>query len=631
MSAPKPKQRSTNLTHEQKRLICLHSRQFPKTTQAQLGLWAKEQFGLDYVPSQAAISYMLKKRRQFELISGEGRDHKKLRTVKCPEVDSALANWFLYCQARQLRLPGDLVRHKARVFYELLRPQLPESVTSQPPQFSNGWMHSFMGRHGFSLGGGRGGKGRGGRLQDEEGDGRPRFAPETSVISTLDGLKAAFDGLAPENIYWLHETRLFYAMSPDRQDVPPGYHPEKKLTMLLSVNADGSDRLHPFVVGPHPLPPEIVADENRNFQFACNSKAWIPPTMLRDWLMALDWRMRVSDRNIVLIVDSVAATSVQKVSLSNVKMHFVERNHAGELCMRSLEMGIAAALKRRYRYQFLDYALDQREEGELDIFDVPLQKVVEWVAAGWQSIPRSRIMASFAQAGVPIMSETGNDIISDNRADDKLDAQIQVLLKRLKPMSPMRLLEVVAPSAERACDEDLTDADFADAALHSAQGSAGMLLSADDLTRHVSTSLPSSSEGSTVFETPDAAAVRRSATSFASEYPGFDQGYPGSVDDSWLAWSATQRAAVVAASQQPQPHQPPTDMEAVQTVIRLATEMNCDPSVMVELNRIQLAVTARAAEASAQAAQALQTATPPTMRNAGVCQFRFGAPTRRLL
>ncbi|POM68414.1 Hypothetical protein PHPALM_4626, partial [Phytophthora palmivora] len=104
----RPKARSTNLTHEQKRLICLHARQFPKTTQAQLGQWAKEQFSLDYVPSQAAMSYMLKKRAQFELVSGEGRDYKKLRTVKCPEVDSALANWFLYCQARRLKLPGDL-------------------------------------------------------------------------------------------------------------------------------------------------------------------------------------------------------------------------------------------------------------------------------------------------------------------------------------------------------------------------------------------------------------------------------------------------------------------------------------------------------------------------------------------
>ncbi|RLN94299.1 hypothetical protein BBJ28_00003840 [Nothophytophthora sp. Chile5] len=634
----RPKARSTNLTHEQKRLICLHARQFPKTTQAQLGQWAKEQFQLEYVPSQAAVSYMLKKRQQFELISGEGRDHKKLRTVKCPEVDAALANWFLYCQARRLRLPGDLVRHKARVFYELLAPQLPESVTSTPPQFSNGWMHSFMGRHGFSLGGGKGSKGgRGGRAAQsgpDVVDGRPRFAPESSVISTPDHLKAAVQGVDPENVYWLHETRLFYATSPDRQSSPAGYHPERKLTMLLAVNADGSDRLNPFFVGPHALPVDAVAAEDRGYQFAHNHKAWMPPTMLRDWLMALDWRMRVSNREIVLIVDSVAALSVQKASLSNVKLHYVERNHAGELCVRALEMGIAASAKRRYRYQFLDFALDRREEGQSDIYDVPLEKVVDWVTHGWQQIPRSRIMASFAHVGVLVTTESGAEIIPDNRADEKLDAQIQALLKRLKLNNPMRLIEVVAPSTERACDEDLTDADFADAALHATQGSAGMAVSAEDLTRHSASQISAgsqntvsttgnssqSNDGVAFYPQSTAAASRRSI----GDYAGFDQGYPGSMEDTWMSWNASQRVATPST-------QPVSELEAVQTVIRLATEMNCDPTVVLELNRIHAEVASRAPDASAASVSMVDLPHQMPMQNTGICRFSFGAPTRRLL
>ncbi|KAG2846723.1 hypothetical protein PC112_g1344 [Phytophthora cactorum] len=324
------KPRSANLTHEQKRLICLHARQFPKTTQAQLGQWAKEQFNLNYVPSQAAMSYLLKKRAQFELVSGEGRDYKKMRTVKCPEVDAALANWFLYCQ-----------------------------------------------------------------------------------------------------------------------------------------------------------------------------------------------------------------------------------------------------------------------------------KVVELVTRGWQQIPRSRIMAAFASVGVQVTTESGAEIVPDNRTDDKLDAQIQALLKRLKLVSPMRLVEVVSPSAEKACDEDLTDADFADSALHVTQGSVGMQVSTADLTRHVATTVSANSSGSsTPFES-------------RADYPGFE----GSLDDSWLEWSASQRAAV---------RQPISDLEAVQTTIRLATEMNCDPVVMMELNRIQSEVANRDPSASSSSTQTAPSQT--TARgNASICQFRFGAPTRRLL
>ncbi|OWZ17233.1 hypothetical protein PHMEG_0008851 [Phytophthora megakarya] len=418
--------------------------------------------------------------------------------------------------------------------------------------------------------------------------------------------------------------------------MPTGHHPEKKLTMLLAVNGDGSDRLNPFFVGPHPLPadPQVNVDE-RPYQFACNHKAWMPPTMLRDWLMALDWRMRVTNRQIVLIVDSVAAMSVQKASLSNVKLYFVERNHAGELCVRPLEMGIVASVKRRYRHQLLDYALDRREEGQLDIYDIPLQKVVEWVTQGWKQIPRSRIMASFAHVGVLITTETGAEIVPDNRADDKLDAQIQVLLKRLKLISPMRLIEVVSPGTERACDEDLTDADFADSALHSTQGSVGMQMSTDDMTRHSGAQLPissadNSSGSSTPFDAARPAARRNSnssnpASSFISEYPGFDQGYPGSLEDTWLAWSASQRAAVASA------RQPVSDLEAVQTTIRLATEMNCDPVVMMELNRIQTEVANRDPNASSSTTVIAPIQTTTTRGNASICQFRFGAPTRRLL
>ncbi|UIZ26300.1 hypothetical protein KXD40_002162 [Peronospora effusa] len=354
--------------------------------------------------------------------------------------------------------------------------------------------------------------------------------------------------------------------------------------------------------------------EERPYQFACNHKAWMPPTMLRDWLMALDWRMRVTNRNIVLIVDSVAAMCVQKASLSNVKMHFVERNHAGELCVRTLEMGVVAAVKRRYRYQLLDYALDRREEGQLDIHDIPLQKVVEWVVQGWQQIPRSRIIASFAHVGVMFTTETGAAVAQTT---------IQVLLKRLKLVSPMRLIEVVAPSSEKVSDENLTDADFADSALHAAQGTVGIQLSSDDLTRHTIVQESTNSDSFTpvdmqAFSSSPAAPRRNSnnASNVLSNYPGFEQGYPGSLNDSWLSHGAV--TAPVC--------QPVSDLEAVQKTICLATEMNCDPVVMLELNRFKTEVANRDPSTSTSAKL-----TTPTTRNAAVCQFHFGAPTRRLL
>ncbi|CAI5719554.1 unnamed protein product [Peronospora farinosa] len=248
---------------------------------------------------------------------------------------------------------------------------------------------------------------------------------------------------------------------------------------------------------------------------------------------------------------------------------------------------VVAAVKRRYRYQLLDYALDRREEGQLDIYDIPLQKVVEWMVQGWQQIPRSRIIASFAHVGVMFTTETGAAVAPDDRIDDKLDAQIQVLLKRLKLVSFMRLIEVVASSSEKVSDENLTDADFADSALHAAQGTVGIQLSSDDLTRHTIVQESTKSDSLTpvdmqAFSSSPAAPRRNSnnVTSVLSNYPGFEQGYPGSLDDSWLS-----HGAMTAPGRQPV-----SDLEAVQKTICLATRMNCDPVVMLELNRIKTEV-----------------------------------------
>ncbi|CAI5719710.1 unnamed protein product [Peronospora farinosa] len=135
----------------------------------------------------------------------------------------------------------------------------------------------------------------------------------------------------------------------------------------------------------------------------------------------------------------------------------------------------------------------------------------------------------------------------------------------------MRLIEVVASSSEKVSDENLTDADFADSALHAAQVQEST--NSDSLTPVDMQAFSSSP-----------AAPRRNSNNVSnvlSNNPGFEQGYPGSLDDSWLS-----HGAMTAPGRQPV-----SDLEAVQKTICLATEMNCDPVVMLELNRMKTEVT----------------------------------------
>lgn len=80
-------------------------------------------------------------------MKSEDWSSKRMRTVKHPELDTALANWFLYCQARQIRIQGDEIKAKAQTFFELMHV---DSDTGGS-QFSNGWLHSFQSRQVFTL------------------------------------------------------------------------------------------------------------------------------------------------------------------------------------------------------------------------------------------------------------------------------------------------------------------------------------------------------------------------------------------------------------------------------------------------------------------------------------------------
>lgn len=598
--------RSANLTHEQKRLICLYARQHPKETQAQLAQWAKGQFQLDHVPSQATISFMLKRRQQFELMAGEELGNKKMRTVKHPEVDLALANWFLHCQARQLRIPGELIRAKARVFFDLMANRLPPAAAKDPPQFSNGWMHSFMNRHGFS---------RASRKHKAPGDATGLVGSEPSPqpeIGDLNDLQAALEGVAHTDVFWLHETRLICALCPERQAETDDSR-RKRLSMLLCVNCDGSDRINPLLVGQEPLnvanlPPDAV----KAVQYAWNRRAWLAPLLIRDWLLALDWKMRVADRQIVVLVDSVAVTAMQKISLTNVTLRFISPA-TRSFFMAPLEARIVGTVKRCYRHAYLHHVLDQREDGHSNVYDVAIAKVIEWVSKGWQEVPHGCIGLGFAQAGVL----TDPSVLSDQeavevspRAEEKMDAQIQTLLNRLKLRSPLPLDEFIFPRAEQTEEEELSDEDFADSGLHATHG-AGACVDPDEVEEAAQRLAESENiQPPTPVRTPVA---REAGSTVAFADAGIAAAASGILPEpELLAWAEShQRQA------------PVDDVQALRRVIQLAREMRCDPSVTLELNRMLR-------ERSGGATSARSDATPsPSSRPATVCRFIRRASTRR--
>ena len=86
---------------------------------------------------------------------------------------------------------------------------------------------------------------------------------EVSVESTdawLEGLPSLLSSYEPRDVYNADEMRLFFNVLPGRtlaykgESCHGGKHSKDRLTVLLCVNSDGSDKQVPIVIGKFPKP-----------------------------------------------------------------------------------------------------------------------------------------------------------------------------------------------------------------------------------------------------------------------------------------------------------------------------------------------------------------------------------------
>jgi hypothetical protein len=81
-----------------------------------------------------------------------------------------------------------------------------------------------------------------------------------STDALLESLPSLLGGYEPRDIYNADETGLFFNVLPDRtlahkaESCHGGKYSKNRLTVLLCVNSDGSDKQVPIVIGKSPKP-----------------------------------------------------------------------------------------------------------------------------------------------------------------------------------------------------------------------------------------------------------------------------------------------------------------------------------------------------------------------------------------
>jgi hypothetical protein len=105
-----------------------------------------------------------------------------------------------------------------------------------------------------------------------------------STFAELESLPSLLEGYEPRDVYNADETGLFFNVLPERtlaykgETCHGGKDSKDRLTVLLCVDSDGSDKQVPFVIGKY-LKPRCFKDGKKlPIKYHANSKAWMMMT-----------------------------------------------------------------------------------------------------------------------------------------------------------------------------------------------------------------------------------------------------------------------------------------------------------------------------------------------------------------
>lgn len=503
-TAPRKRLKKGNifLTNEQRQALCIKAAT-SKVTQAQLCFWAKEEFALTGPLNQSTVSRILAEKDKYIALESNHLAQKRKTYVEHPQLEAALSHWLLVSSHNNQRLQGDLIKEKGRAFAQLLG--IDDKIS-----FSNGWLTGFKKRHQTilsnapieaALAATTGANGISATT--------PSFAADIASAATgvaVDlgswSLQQILQDYNARDIFNVDETGLFYAMSPEKTPrkgangaanaVAGAMKPaaKERLTLLLAVNADGSERLDPLFIGSsrrtaletsgaattassrkkqHAMDAVNAANGGATaepaFNYSYSERTWVNAIVFQKWLNTLNSQMKIEDRHILLLVDDAPSHITRGLKLTNIRVLKLPSSStttvttsqgnppAAGSVVQPLEVGIVAAFKRRYRKRQMVHALDRHEAGDADIYSVDELQAMRWCRAAWHDVPKSLVVRCWLNShlfGEMLLPPLTKDDALLDEVENELDSVIKEISYKLPLKRVMAFKEILNPPEE--CD-----------------------------------------------------------------------------------------------------------------------------------------------------------------------------------
>lgn len=339
-------------TIKQKIDICLKAESNPQMTQADLAIWAKQEYGSSRPPSQTTISRILCAKN--DLIASKEVDFQLVRRRKRsnPILRRILTEWVTQATWENIPITTPIIQLTANAIWN----RLPTFEKDGNGLFNQKWCNHFIKKLNINLFG------------NEEDILNNPGNHELNKVWKLDekiGLKNYLvdlikqENYKPQDIFTIDEFQLFYSLPLDQifdvSSIDKGLKQsssstENSLTIMIGTNIDGSEKLSPLVVGKYDMF-NVSASSQSSFKnlsvystsrqnimnkiteifnvfYNSNINKWITSEMFQNYLLTLDHKLTSTspNRKILILLDDSSSHRIINLKFRNIKLCYMKNN-----------------------------------------------------------------------------------------------------------------------------------------------------------------------------------------------------------------------------------------------------------------------------------------------------------------
>ncbi|XP_041379849.1 CENP-B homolog protein 2-like [Gigantopelta aegis] len=307
MSSQPNKRKRHDITAHEKREICRYKLENPKASLDGMSNYFANSFG--HGIGKSTIGDILKKNEKWLNIVEDESSLSRSRHAKNQKLEQALYLWLSDMSSRNGAINDQMLIEKAK--------RLGEQMNVTDFAYSRGWLSRFKSRH---------------NVAKYVNEGEAASADKNAVVSGREELKKVLNDYAPEDVFNMDETGLFFKLGPNytlaSKPVKGVKRSKDRITVALCANSTGDIKIKPFVIAKARRPRCFGNDFNPEVyvRYRNNKKAWMTSDLFCDWIRAFDRQMKSRGREVILLVDNAASHACGNVALSNVKVHFLPPN-----------------------------------------------------------------------------------------------------------------------------------------------------------------------------------------------------------------------------------------------------------------------------------------------------------------